>query len=161
MTSLLRFLILLSLVVWVGGGIFLGAVEAPTAFGVLPSRHMAGTVVGRSLTVFHWIALISGVVFLVSSLTYNQITRGNAQPFALRHLLIALMLLLTAISQFGVTPKMVALRTAFVDIDKVPADDPGRIEFNRLHVWSENLEKAILVMGVVVVYLVSRQLGSA
>jgi hypothetical protein len=152
---------LLSLVVWVGGGIFLGAIEAPAAFGVLPSRHMAGTVVGRSLTIFHWMGLIAGIVFLVSSLAYNQITRGNTQPFALRHLLILGMLLLTAISQFGVTPKMATLRTAFVDIDKVPPDDPGRVEFNRLHVWSENLEKAILLMGVGVVYLVSRQLGSA
>src|SRR5262249_49551087 len=120
--SFLRFLMLLSLVVWVGGVIFLSFGEAPTAFVVLPSRHMAGTVVGRSLTILHWMGLISGVVYLVSSLTYCQITRGTMHPFAARHVLIVVMLLLTAVSQFGITPRMVALRTSFVDIDKVPPE---------------------------------------
>jgi len=131
--SFLRFLMLLSLVVWVGGVIFLSFGEAPTVFGVLPSRHMAGAVVGKSLTILHWMGLISGVVYLVSSMAYSQMTRGTTHPFAARHVLIVLMLLLTAVSQFGITPRMVALRTSFVDIDRIPTDDPGRIEFNALH----------------------------
>ena len=42
---------LLALVVWIGGVIFLAFVEAPTAFtpGLLPTRHMAGSIVGRTL----------------------------------------------------------------------------------------------------------------
>jgi hypothetical protein len=157
--SFLRFLMLLSLIVWVGGVMFLSFVEAPTAFrpGLLPSRHLAGAVVGNSLTILHWLGLISGVVFLASSLAYNQITKGSMQPFALRHLLIMLMLLLTAASQFGITPRMIALRTQFVDIDKVPPDDPGRIEFNALHAWSERLEGGVLLLGLGVVYAVARQ----
>ena len=47
--AILRFLMFLSLTVWIGGIIFLSFVEAPTAFSVIPSRHMAGTVVGHSL----------------------------------------------------------------------------------------------------------------
>lgn len=161
--SFLRFLMLLSLVVWIGGVIFLAFVEAPTAFrpGLLPSRHLAGSVVGNSLTILHWMGLISGIVFLASSIAYNQITRGTTDAFALRHILIMLMLLLTAYSQFGITPRMVALRSSFVEIDKVPLDDPGRVEFDKLHNWSEKLEGGVLLMGLVVVYLTARQLGSS
>jgi Domain of unknown function (DUF4149) len=156
--SFLRFLMLLSLVVWVGGVIFLSFGEAPTVFGVLPSRHMAGAVVGKSLTILHWMGLISGVVYLVSSMAYSQMMRGTMHPFAARHVLIVLMLLLTAVSQFGITPRMVGLRTSFVDIDRIPTDDPGRIEFNALHKWSERMEGGVLLLGLAVVYLTARQL---
>jgi len=120
---------------------------------------MAGTVVGRSLTILHWMGLISGIVYLVSSLAYSQMMRGTMHPFAARHVLLAVMLLLTAVSQFGITPRMVALRTSFVDIDKVPQDDPGRVEFNALHKWSERMEGGVLLIGLVVVYLTARQWG--
>ena len=151
--SILRFLMLLSLVVWVGGIIFLSFAEAPTAFGVLPSRHMAGSVVGRSLTILHWMGIISGLVYLGASLAYNQITKGSLHGFAARHLLIVLMLLLTAVSQFGISPRMAALRTSFVDIDKVPEDNPARLQFQSLHHWSERIEGGVLLVGLVVVYL--------
>ena len=113
---------------------------------------------GKSLTILHWMGLISGVVYLVSSMAYSQMTRGTTHPFAARHVLIVLMLLLTAVSQFGITPRMVALRTSFVDIDRIPTDDPGRIEFNALHKWSERMEGGVLLLGLAVLYLTARQL---
>jgi hypothetical protein len=160
--SFLRFLMLLSLVVWIGGVMFLAFVEAPTAFrpGLLPSRHLAGAVVGGSLNILHWLGIVSGIVFLISSLAYNQISKGTAQPFALRHVLIVLMLLLTAYSQFGITPRMVALRASFVEIDRVPLDDPGRVEFDQLHNWSEKLEGGVLLLGLAVVYLTAQRLST-
>ena len=85
--SFLRFLIFLSLIVWLGGLIFFPVV-AQTAFSVLPTRHLAGLMVGRSLGILHWMGIVSGLVFLASSLTYNWLTRGAAHPFAARHVLI-------------------------------------------------------------------------
>jgi Domain of unknown function (DUF4149) len=148
----------LSLTVWVGGIIFLSFVEAPTAFSVVPTRHMAGTVVGHSLSILHWMGLFSGVIFLGSSLLLSSLTTGSAHPLAARHILICLMLLITAISQFGISPKMAALRTQFGDIDTVPATDPGRMQFDSLHVWSVRLEVSVLLMGLVLIYLNSRPL---
>ena len=55
------------------------------------------------------------------------------------------------------TPRMVALRASFVEIDKIPLDDPGRVKFDRLHNWSEKLEGCVLLMGLAVVYAVARQ----
>jgi uncharacterized protein DUF4149 len=156
--SFLRFLMLLSLVVWVGGIIFLSFVEAPTAFGVLPSRHLAGTVVGRSLGILHWLGLIAGLIFLVCSLLYSRISTGSAHALAARHILICAMLVLTSVSQFGVSSRMAALRASFGDIDAVPPDHPARLEFDILHVWSVRLEVAVLALGLVTVYLVSRPL---
>src|SRR5258707_12980046 len=69
--TFLRFLMFLSLTVWIGGIIFLSFVEAPTAFHVLPSRHMAGTVVGHSLGILHWIGLFSRILFLGSSTLFS------------------------------------------------------------------------------------------
>lgn len=152
--SFLRFLMLLSLVVWLGGLIFLAFVEAPTAFtpGLLPTRHMAGSIVGRSLDVLHYMAIASGILFLVSSMLYSRTTQGNARPMAARHLLIVLMLLLTVISQFAISPKMHAIRAEIGVIDNVPLDDPLRREFNRLHIWSEKFEEAVLLLGIVALY---------
>jgi hypothetical protein len=154
--TFLRFLMFLSLIVWIGGIIFLSFVEAPTAFSVAPTRHMAGTVVGHSLGILHWMGLFSGVIFLGSSMLFSSLTTGSAKPFATRHVLICAMLLLTAVSQFGISPKMANLRAQFGDIDTVAATDPGRMQFDTQHVWSVRLEVAVLALGVIVVYLTSR-----
>src|SRR5579863_7021357 len=63
--SFLRFLMLLSLVAWIGGLMFFAFVLAPTVFapGVLPNTHLAGNIVGRSLSKLHWIAIFSGMCF--------------------------------------------------------------------------------------------------
>jgi uncharacterized membrane protein len=152
--SFLRFLMLLSLVVWLGGVIFLAFVEAPTAFspGLLPTRHMAGSIVGRSLDLLHYMAIVSGIVFLIASMLYSRMATGNTRPLAARHLLIALMLLLTVISQFAISPKMHAIRAEAGVIDNVPLDSPLRMEFNRLHVWSEKFEESVLLLGLVALY---------
>jgi Domain of unknown function (DUF4149) len=154
--SVLRFLMVLSLIVWIGGIIFLSFVEAPTVFSVLPSRHMAGTVVGHSLSILHWMGLFSGVIFLGSSMLLSSLTTGSAQPLIARHILICAMLLLTVVSQFGISPKMATLRAQFGAIDTVPADNPARVRFDSLHVWSVRLEVAVLALGLIAVYLTAR-----
>jgi Domain of unknown function (DUF4149) len=150
--SFLRYLMLLSLIVWLGGLIFFPVV-AQTAFSSLPSRHLAGTVVGRSLGTLHWMGIVSGVVFLASSVLYSRLTKGTAQVFAARHVLIGLMLALTLISQFGIIPRMDALRASIGDIDSVPPDNPARMQFDALHFWSTRVESGVILLGLVVVYL--------
>ena len=157
--SFLRFLMLVSLVCWVGGLIFFAFVLAPTAFSVLPTTHLAGNVVGRALSKLHWIAIISGIVFLVSSLLYNRFTDGTEHVFAVRHVLLCLMLALTLVSQFGIIPRMDTLRASLGEVRSVPVDNPERVQFDALHVWSTRVEGAVLLLGLVVVYLTAQQLG--
>jgi|ERR1700722_2568424 uncharacterized membrane protein len=151
--SFLRFLMLLSLICWIGGLIFFAFVVAPSAFSVLPTSHLAGNLVGRTLGKLHWIAIFSGIVFLVSSLLYSRLTDGTAHVFAARHALVCLMLALTLISQFGIIPRMDALRASLGDVRSVPIDNPERVQFDSLHVWSTRVEGAVLLLGLLVVYL--------
>jgi uncharacterized membrane protein len=150
--SFLRFLMLLSLVVWIGGLIFFAFVLAPTAFQALPSTHLAGNIVGRSLIKLHWIAIASGIVFLLSSLLYSRLADGAAHVFAMRHVLICLMLGLTLFSQFWIVPRMDALRAEVGDFAAVPLNHPARVQFDALHVWSTRVESAVLLLGLVVIY---------
>jgi uncharacterized membrane protein len=156
--SFLRFLMLLSLVVWIGGLIFFAFVLAPTAFQVLPNTHLAGNVVGRALSKLHWIAIISGIVFLLTSLLYGYITQGTAHVFALRHVLICLMLALTLLSQFWIIPRMDTLRASVGDFATVPLTNPARVQFDALHVWSTRVEGAVLLFGLVAVFLTASAL---
>ena len=158
--AFLRFLMLLALVVWLGGLIFFAFVVAPTVFapGLLPTRQLAGEIVGRSLGALHWMGIISGIVFLIASAIYNRMTVGQARPFAGRHLAIALMLGLTLISQFVISPKMHALRAQAGVIDNIPLDSPVRAEFDRLHVWSEKFEEGVFFLGLIALFLTAREL---
>ncbi len=150
--SFLRFLMLLSLVVWIGGIIFF-SVLAPTAFHVLPTRLLAGTLVGNLLTKLHWIAVGSGIVYLISSLAYSRVTDGTAHIFAMRHVLICLMLALTLFSQFWITPRMHTLRAQVANFDAAALNDAARMQFDALHAWSTRVEVTVLLLGLAVVYM--------
>ena len=156
----LRFLMFLSLVVWLGGLIFFAFVVAPTVFspGLLPTRQLAGSIVGRSIDRLHYMAIVSGIVFLTTSMLYSRMASGNARPLAARHVLIVLMLLLTVISQFAISPKMHAIRAEVGIIDDLPPDNPLRMEFDRLHMWSEKFEVAVLLLGLVALYTTAQAL---
>ena len=152
--SFLRYIMSLSLVAWVGGILFFVSMT-PILFAVLPSRHMAGSVVSPALTRLHWIGIVSGVLFLVSSLAYSRFATGDARPWACANVLVALMLVLTCISQFGLSPKLAAIRAETPVMDS--ASSEVRLRFDALHQWSTRIEGTVLVMGLVAVYLVSRE----
>jgi hypothetical protein len=157
--NLLKFLMLLALVLWIGGIVFFGAVTAPTLFAVLPTHDLAGKVVNPSLAKLHWIGLICGVVFLICSMSLSYALRGSAQLFAPRHLAIVLMLCLTLVSQYVVAKKMLQIRDNIGVIDNVSTDDPRRVEFNSLHIWSTRLEGCVLILGLGVLWGTARRLS--
>jgi uncharacterized membrane protein YhhN len=115
---------------------------------------MAGTLVGTLLGKIHWIAIFSGIVFLISSLLYSRLAEGDVQVLAGRHILVCLMLGLTLISQFWIMPRMLTLRAQVTNFDTdATLHQPARAQFDALHKWSERMEQAILLMGLVVIYL--------
>ena len=151
---------LLSLAIWLGALIFFPVV-AQTSFSALPSAHLAALVVRGSLLKLHWIGIICGAIFLVSSLLYNRILRGRMQPLALGHILVLVMLMLTALSQFRIIPRMESLRMAAGEIGALPSNDPIRMHFDSLHVWSTRVEGTVLVLGIIVLYLLSRRFATS
>jgi uncharacterized membrane protein len=159
--SFLRFLMLLALIVWIGGIIFFAFVMAPTLFHVLPTPKLAGDVVNATLTQLHWMGLVSGVVFLICSLVYNWRKNAQLRPFAAAHIFVGLMLALTAVSQFSITPRMHNLRAEMQAVDNLALNASPRLEFDRLHQWSTRLEGGVLFLGLGVVILTARRFGTS
>ncbi len=159
--SFVRFFMLLSLVIWIGGLIFFAFVLAPTVFNpsILPTRQLAGNVVSRSLGILHWMAISCGVIFAITSMIDSRVVNGAAQPFAGRNLLVYLMIILTLIGMFAIASKMQVLKQQMGLIDDVPHDDARRIEFNRLHVWSTRIEGTVLILGLALLFLTARRLS--
>lgn len=138
MTTLLRVLEFLSLSIWLGSVVFLSFVVAPTAFSVA-SRDQAGAMVGLALARMHWMGIGAGFVFLAARLIRLKSFAAMATPAALA---VILMVLLTLVSQLGVSSKMAALRREMGSIEATSAESPLRIEFNRLHRHSVHIEWA-------------------
>jgi hypothetical protein len=151
---------LLALAVWIGGLIFFPVV-AQISFSGLPSPHLAGLVVRNSLIALHWMGMSAGLVFLACSLMENHFARGYFSALRPTHLLIFLMLVLTAISQFRIIPRMDGLRAAAGEIALLPASSPVRIEFDSLHAWSTRIEGTVLVLGLIVLYLTVRRIAAS
>jgi uncharacterized membrane protein len=148
-------LMLLALVVWIGGLVFFFFIAAPTAFLVLPSTTLAGNVVGRSLAALHWMGIASGVIFLVASLLYNRARFARVKPLLLVNVLVLIMLVLTLISQFAISPRVHQLRAQLPPPGAAP--DAIQMEFNRMHIWSTRVETGVLVLGLGVVLLTARR----
>jgi len=148
---------LLALATWLGALIFFPFV-AQTAFTSLPS-HSAGIIVRSSLIRLHSIAFACGVAFLAASLTYNRVALGRVRVLSASHLFLIVMVVLTAISQFRIMPRMDALRLAAGEISTLPPYEPMRAQFDSLHTWSTRIEEMILVLGLIVLYLTCRQIA--
>lgn len=159
MQGLLRFGQLLTMALWVGGLAFFAFVLAPVAFHVLPNTHDAGLVVGGALRVFDWVSVACGGVFLLC--TASLFVRA---PFRIRgryeieFLLAAVMVLGTAYVQWNILPRMESdRRLAGGDITLAAKEVPARIDFERLHKFSEQVEGAVLMLGLLVLVLMSRE----
>jgi hypothetical protein len=78
----------------------------------------------------------------------------------MRHVLICLMLGLTLLSQFWIIPRMDGVRAQVTDFTTVPLDNPARAQFDALHAWSTRVESAVLLLGLVAIYLTAGTLTS-
>jgi Domain of unknown function (DUF4149) len=157
MKTLLRALLSLSLIVWLGAEVFFPIVAIIT-FGTLrPDTHTAGMIVGELLRVLHEMGLVSGMVALaVMALApawgvYKP--RAMLAPMAL----IVLMIAFTTYSQFGIIPAMERDRIAAGgSIDPGNTADAAIAQFNKLHHRSVVVEEAILLLGLATVVLIAR-----
>ncbi len=124
------------LALWLGAVLLTAAVVAPAAFAVLPTRALAGALVGRVLPV----VFVGGVAVGVAG---AALAAGGGGAFArARVVLPALTALLCAVAQFGVAPRIHALRAEMgPSIEALAPGDPRRAAFGRLHGVS------VLLMG--------------
>src|SRR6202453_3665436 len=159
MQTFLRALRLYAMVAWVGGLWFFAFVVAPVAFHSLASAHEAGLVVGGTLRVLHWIGLVGGgACCLATGWLWLWAEAPAREGFARQLVLTAVMLVITAYLQFNVLPAMEVDRAqARGEVEAAPLDDAGRVDFERLHTLPELLEGLVLLCGLGVVFVLSRE----
>ena len=157
MKTLLRTLLYLALVVWLGAEIFLPIVAA-TAFGTLAGDpHRAGAIVGALLRTLHGMGFVCGVVLLALlalAPAWNIYKSGTVMP---PKILALIMIAHTAWSQFGIIPAMDRDRVAAGGaIDIADTTSTTTADFNKLHNRSVLVEEAIILLGLATVVLVAR-----
>ena len=158
----LRYAYLLALVIWVGGLVALGGIAAPALFSALTGaqgiagREMAGLAFGAVLRRFHLVAYACGALMLASLAAMAALGPRPAR-FALRVGVVLVMGALTLYSGLVVSPRVEHLRTAIGGpVAALPASDPQRAEFGRLHGISTLLLGATAAAGLLLLFLEAR-----
>ena len=94
----------LLLTFWAGSLWTVGYVVAPTLFAVLDDRQLAGLLAGRLFEIVAYLGLFCGVLLLI-----GQVARSGWKGW--RVYVVLSMLVLTAIGQFVLQPRMAALKS--------------------------------------------------
>lgn len=117
------------LAAWLGAALLVAAVVAPAAFAVLPTRTLAGALVGRVLPVLFWAGMVIGVLAL---------WLGWRLPLAGPRAAITLLLVASCVvAQLVIAPRIARVRASIGGpMDALPLSDPLRHEFGRLHAAS-------------------------
>ena len=140
---------------WLGVMAFFSFVVAPVVFRVLPTQHLAGQVVSRSLGVVEIIGIVIGTTLLVIML----FSRGRKSRGFLFELIVTGMITAAMVISRMVSDRMHTLRSqAGEGLYALPASDPIRSSFDQLHKYSVGLMGfAMLGALILVVILVGRK----
>lgn len=156
MRILLRSLLYLAFVVWLGAEVFFPVVAAITFTTLQPDTHTAGTIVGQLLRILHGMGLVSGIIILALLALAPAWGLYKSRVVLIPMCLVLLMVVLTAYSQYGIIPAMERDRMAAGGaIDAADASSQITAHFNMLHNRSEHVEEAIVLMGIASVILVA------
>lgn len=151
---MLRFAKVLALGAWIGAIIYFAAVVTLGAFAVLPNRDQAGLLVGFTLGGLHLMGLIASLIFVGASVAIGKSLRAFIEPAVL---IVILMAVLTITSQGYVIPRMNLLRAQMGSVEATPASDSRRVQFDRLHTASVDIEGSVLVAGLIALFLAMRE----
>jgi len=154
MSQILRFVRVFALGTWVGAIVFFAAVVTRGAFAVLPSRDDAGLLVGYTLSGLHLMGLMAAALFVAASVAMVKSLRAFIEPAVIG---VILMAALTIASQSYVMPKMTVLRSQMGSVAATAPSDTRRIEFDRLHRASVDIEAGVFVIGLVALFLAMRE----
>ena len=146
----LAFAELMLLGMWLGAMCFFSFAVAPSAFAVLPSRNLAGLIVGSTLTKLEWFGLISGILLLI---LYFIKVKWQGKSGRLSLILLLFMVAATAALRFWISPAMNALRLSMGGaIDDLSPADPLRVQFNQYHQYSVWLMGTTIIAGVALLF---------
>ena len=140
----------LLLAVWIGAALLFTVVVAPAAFAVLPTRTLAGALVGRVLPVIFYAGVVIGSLIVVLDIIGRTGAWGRSAAGAVSALACAL-------AQLVVGTRIDRLRAAIGGpLDALAADDPRRVAFGRLHAISVGWLGLAMVAAIIALTLAVR-----
>lgn len=146
---------LLLLGIWLGSAVFFIAV-AQSAFAVLPQRELAGAMVSRTLAILNFGGLAIAIILILTSFIGSK----NINRFSvwIERFLLLVIGAACGIGQFVIGLWLSMLRSQMGrPIDEVAADDPLRLQFDKLHNWSEWVLMIAMIAGVIAFFLIARR----
>ena len=158
---MLRFATVLAIAAWIGGLVALGAIAAPAIFEVVSlrqipdARMVSGAIFGEILRRFHLVSYACGGLILLA-LAARAVLGPRPRRFAVRFGLAALMLAATLYSGLIISGNIERVQRAIgvgVAPSSLPAGDPRRTEFGRLHAQSSMIQLVPLIGGVILMLL--------
>jgi hypothetical protein len=161
LTSIVKQLRLLLLGLWLGAAVFFGAAVAPALFSVLRgaglanANELAGSIVTRLLGIINQAGLEIALFLFVTAFFVNR-NKSRLAHWA-EVISIAIIAIMTGVSQFVVSARMLELRRAMgAPIDQVSPIDPRRMAFDSLHRYSVMVMGVAMIAGLVAFILASR-----
>lgn len=148
---MLRWVYLLSLSIWIGSMVFFSFFAAPSIFQSLP-REEAGKVVAAIFPKYYWQGVVCGLVALAASCVLGIRTRWSGL-LILRMILLGMMVLAVLYSVLSLQPKIHAVKDQLTASGSALPPDPVRAEFSRLHQRSFGINAAVLLLGLIVVFI--------
>ncbi len=145
MNRLAEHLSVLLVTLWVGAMWAVGYIVAPTLFGMLSDRALAGNVAGRLFALVGWIGLGSAVWLLGFLLVRERLRALRTGLFWV----VAAMGLMTLASQFGIQPLMAQLKA-----DAWPREVMDSVLRDRFATWHGVSSVLYLVQSVLGLFLV-------
>ncbi|MBI1745127.1 MAG: DUF4149 domain-containing protein [Acidobacteria bacterium] len=153
-----RYLYVLFLAIWLGSMVFFSFVLAPTAFALLPSRDLAGSLVNLSLAKLHNLSYLIALLLMACGAWASKDQSNPIRHFIATNVIVIVMLLVTIGSAQIVSKRIADVRMLLGPIDTVAVTHPLRLEFNRLHEFSVWLMSSTMLLSGAQLFVVLRTL---
>ena len=156
----LRFATVLAIAVWIGGLIALGGIAAPAIFEVVSLRQvpdgrmLSGAIVGEALRRFDVVSYGCGALIL-AALAVRAVLGPRPRRFSIRVAIAVLMLGTSLYAGMVLSSRIAAVQQeigAGVAPSSLPANDPRRVEFGRLHGQSTLIQLVPILGGLVLIF---------
>ncbi|HEY2898812.1 MAG TPA: DUF4149 domain-containing protein [Gemmatimonadaceae bacterium] len=145
------------LAAWIGATLYFSVVVTRAAFTVLPTRTMAGALVGQTLPILFDTGMLVGAI-LVGAALLSPVGASRTASLAGGVAIVAL----TAFARIVILARIARLRAAMpTGIDALPVTDPSRRAFGQLHAMSVGALGLAMLVGLVVIIVLVHSLSAA
>jgi hypothetical protein len=145
-----------ALALWLGAAGFFSIAVAPALFATLPTRSLAGAVVGRLLPSVFYSGMFIGMLVIAAESVVRRGWRWGGRSVA-----GAVMIGACAVAQLLVASRIDRIRSEIPGpVEELAIDDARRIAFGRLHGISVAWLGVAMLAAVIAMVLAARTLQS-